>query len=54
MTINTWYNAATNTYNVQYDGKRYRRHSYVAVEELLKSLIANMVAVEQNNARRGK
>lgn len=52
MSLNVWY--ADSTYNVHYNGKRYRRKSYMAAKELIESLIANMVAAAQDNVRRGK
>ena len=51
MSLNIWY--AESVYNVHYNGKRYQRHSYTAITELIESLIANLVLTTQNNQRKG-
>lgn len=46
MSINIWYNAKKNEYNVYYDGKRYTRKSYVAIKEVIDDLASQMTLTE--------
>jgi hypothetical protein len=47
MAINVWFK--NETYHIKYDGKTYRRKSYVAAKELIDSFVANMVLVERHS-----
>lgn len=50
--MNVWFNAKTNTYHILYEGKQYTRKSFTAAKELIDSLLPNMVALAQHEARR--
>lgn len=46
MTINVWFK--NETYHIKYNGKTYRRKSYVAAKELIDSFIPDMVLSERH------
>lgn len=43
MTINAWYSEGI--YNIKYDGRTYKRGSYIEAKELIESLLANMTLI---------
>lgn len=50
--MNFWYEAKTGVYHLLFEGKRYERKSYLAIKDLIDTLIPNMVAKEQDKLRR--